>query len=732
MTRSTLRRWLALALVVGALIDAFSPRQQLRRRSGGLLAKSRQVEGLAAARHDATYKAVKAAGSLRVTSQFVSHLDDVALSEKETRNGLSIVLVDIGVRDVADLTGVVETVVPNWTKFLLKLENSGQVLSTDKFLYSHDVGDGFIRRVSLARIPSEMYQKLQLARSLMENVSTEMHKIVSVTMVDDMGQVFVDADMCDALQSACEMAFYPMPTLKVPAIAVGQSQRARESAQPDKPAELFFLAQDSLFTKPLLDDGGDDASVLLPNEKGSQDGSAELENVWHYFQDTSAGTASVRKEKISALEAAMLASSSSRRDLFVTDSDYSTSSSSSSSPSALRGLQDFKSLEELKAFLSHRSAVNEGTNIARALSALPPNILNPESYVSVLETLSGEKGWVMDQWSVDELQKLGCGAFSAVCQGSLHGKDRLVRLRVSPRPMTTPGSGSSSPAFPQTGTTLGQVLGGGRSGGGGNLQSSEANDLKRAVVLVGKGVTYDTGGINLKSANSMKTMKHDMAGSSVALGVFNALTQMDFPFPVECWLAIVENNNGPSAYRPDDVVTAVTGETIEVVHSDAEGRMLLADVLALASRKVRIPAIHGIADVLSPKVVIDFATLTGTTISSLSSRYIGGFSNRKELLPRLIRAGETSGERVWSFPCDDDFADDLKSDVADVLQCRQPTEADHIYATAFLKRFVAKSVPWIHLDLGSAHRPGGHAHVGSDYTGSGVRATVDLLTDNFL
>ena len=245
-------------------------------------------------------------------------------------------------------------------------------------------------------------------------------------------------------------------------------------------------------------------------------------------------------------------------------------------------------------------------------------------------------------------------------------------------------------------------------------------------------VTADTGGINLKSANSMKTMKHDMSGSSVALGVFGALAQMKFPYPLECWLAIVENNNGPLAYRPDDVVTAVTGDTIEVVHSDAEGRMLLADVLALASRRVRIPSMHGITDVLSPKVVCDFATLTGTCVSSLSNRYIGAFSNKKELLPQLIQAGESSGERVWPFPCDDDFAEDLKSDIADTLQCRQPTEADHIYATSFLKRFVSPAVPWVHFDLASSHRPGGLGVVTSDYTGAGVRATVDFLTDSFL
>ena len=155
--------------------------------------------------------------------------------------------------------------------------------------------------------------------------------------------------------------------------------------------------------------------------------------------------------------------------------------------------------------------------------------------------------------------------------------------------------------------------------------------------------------------------------------------------------------------------------------------MLLADTLALASRKVIKPSVHGLADMQSPKFLIDYATLTGTCISSLTNRYIGAFSNKPELISSIIRAGETSGERIWPFPIDEDFNDDLKSDIADVLQCRIPGEGDHIYAASLLKRFVNPTVPWVHLDLGSAHRPGGLGHVDSDYTGTGVRASIELL-----
>ena len=193
--------------------------------------------------------------------------------------------------------------------------------------------------------------------------------------------------------------------------------------------------------------------------------------------------------------------------------------------------------------------------------------------------------------------------------------------------------------------------------------------------------------------------------------------------------AIVENNIDSQGYRPDDVVTAVTGDTIEVVHTDAEGRMLLADVLAIASRKVTNPRFHPTKESLSPRLRIDFATLTGCAVTSLSNRYIGALTNRPEYVTKLIAAGEASGERIWPFPCDDDYDDDLKSDIADVLQCRQPVEADHIYAFAFLKKFMNPSVPWVHLDLASAHRPGGLGHIESEYTGSGVRAAMSILQE---
>jgi leucyl aminopeptidase len=319
-----------------------------------------------------------------------------------------------------------------------------------------------------------------------------------------------------------------------------------------------------------------------------------------------------------------------------------------------------------------------------------------------------------EEFLVDELAGMGCGAIAAVTQGNAKGSDRLVKLTYRGRQSKTQGQGGGVTKS----ATLGQLY---------TSTLASTKESLRPVVLVGKGVCYDTGGVNVKSASSMKTMKHDMAGSAAALGVFAALSSTGCVTPVECWLVLAENNINGESYRPDDVVTALSGDTIEVVHSDAEGRMLLADVLAAASRKV--PSRLTPDDGLVPRLVVDFATLTGTCITSLSNKYIGALSNRKEYASTVIAAGEKCGERVWPFPCDEDFDEDLKSDVADVLQCRQTTEADHIYAFAFLRRFVRPGVPWIHLDLGSAYRPGGLGHVPSDYTGAGVRLGWQLVHD---
>jgi leucyl aminopeptidase len=239
------------------------------------------------------------------------------------------------------------------------------------------------------------------------------------------------------------------------------------------------------------------------------------------------------------------------------------------------------------------------------------------------------------------------------------------------------------------------------------------------VALVGKGICFDTGGTNLKTARGMQHMHEDMLGSAVALGTLVALTRLRVPFAVDCWLAITENRLSPSAYKPQDVVTASNGTTIEVIHTDAEGRMALADTLALASGE-------------KPGIVIDYATLTGACVNAVTERYSGAFTNRDALEPVLVRAGRTSGERVWPFPLDSDFDEPLESQIADIKQCVIENEGDHILAARFLSRFVSGDTPWVHIDLASARKKGGLAHVPTDVTGFGVRYSLALLLDERL
>jgi leucyl aminopeptidase len=234
------------------------------------------------------------------------------------------------------------------------------------------------------------------------------------------------------------------------------------------------------------------------------------------------------------------------------------------------------------------------------------------------------------------------------------------------------------------------------------------------VALVGKGILFDTGGTNLKPHKSMLDMHTDMSGSAVALASLLALAELRAPVNAEAWLAITENNIGPDAYRPQEVVQAANGTTIQVIHTDAEGRMVLADTLALAARG-------------KPRQIIDFATLTGACVYALTERYSGVFSNRSHWLPRLQAAGAAAGERVWPFPLDADFDSDIESRVADLKQCAVEGAGDHILAARFLKRFVPDAIPWVHVDLAAATRKDGLAHVPTEVTGFGARFTLQWL-----
>jgi leucyl aminopeptidase len=212
----------------------------------------------------------------------------------------------------------------------------------------------------------------------------------------------------------------------------------------------------------------------------------------------------------------------------------------------------------------------------------------------------------------------------------------------------------------------------------------------------------------------MHNMHEDMNGSAVALGILLAASEQQLPINLDCWLALAQNHISPKAYKQNDVVTALNGTTIEVIHTDAEGRMVLADTLTLASRA-------------KPDLMIDFATLTGSMATALGARYSGVLGNRDELVQRAVRVGKETGERLCAFPLDEDYEAELDSKIADIKQCTLAGEADHILATRFLQRFVEHETPWLHVDLSASRCEGGLGMVAADVNGFGVVWGLNML-----
>jgi leucyl aminopeptidase len=339
-------------------------------------------------------------------------------------------------------------------------------------------------------------------------------------------------------------------------------------------------------------------------------------------------------------------------------------------PHQLKSVEMF-GWQEPDAYAEIQSLV-AGSALTRTLTMTPPNELNPSQYRAKIAQLAKSNGWKYQEFDMPKLTEMGAGAFVAVGQGSDPQDAAIVHLSYTPK------------------------------------------KAKKHIALVGKGICFDTGGHNLKPAKYMSGMHEDMNGSAVALGVLLAATKAKLPIKLDCWLAIAQNHIGPLAYKQNDVVTALNGTTIEIVHTDAEGRMVLADTLTLASRE-------------KPDWMVDFATLTGSMMSALGDRYSGVLGNKPELLCKAVGAGAAVGERVCAFPFDDDYDEDIESSIADVKQCTLEGGADHVHATRFLAKFIENETPWLHVDLSSYNRKGGLGAVASDVNGFGVALTFELL-----
>ncbi|MEQ1661218.1 MAG: leucyl aminopeptidase family protein [Thiobacillus sp.] len=318
-------------------------------------------------------------------------------------------------------------------------------------------------------------------------------------------------------------------------------------------------------------------------------------------------------------------------------------------------------------------ALAEGNTLTRSLTVLGPDELTPGVYRQRIRALAKQYGWTLEEYSLSKLKKMGAGAFCAVAQGSPAQDAAIVRVSYK---------GAKGKAA-------------------------------RNVAFVGKGICFDTGGHNLKPAKYMQGMHEDMNGSAVVLGILAAASRLKLPVALDGWVALAENHISPEAYRQNEVVKALNGTTIEIVHTDAEGRMVLADTLTLAAKA-------------KPDLIADFATLTGSMHYALGSRMSGVFATSSALAHRASRAALASGERIVVFPYPDDYDSPLDSTVADVKQCSMEGEADHILATRFLSRFVGDT-PWLHMDLSGHSCKGGLGAVMSDANGFGVAWGIALL-----
>jgi leucyl aminopeptidase len=325
------------------------------------------------------------------------------------------------------------------------------------------------------------------------------------------------------------------------------------------------------------------------------------------------------------------------------------------------------------------SARAEGIELARNLVSEPPNVLHPESYAARIQELA-ELGLDIDVLDVPAMEKLGMHSLLGVGQGSIRGS----RLCV--------------------------------------LKWMGSKDKKAApLALVGKGVTFDTGGISLKPGPGMQDMKGDMGGSAAVVGTMVALAKRKAKANVIGLVGLVENMPDGNAQRPGDIVKAAAGKTIEIQNTDAEGRLVLADVLWYAQKK------------FNPKAMIDLATLTGAIIISLGNEHAGVFSNNDDLVAKLTAAGKAEGEPIWRLPLGPGYDKQIDSDVADMKNIGAAGNAGSITAAQFLQRFVDDGRAWAHLDIaGTAWKSGNDNPLEPTWaTGWGVRILDRLVADNY-
>ncbi len=323
------------------------------------------------------------------------------------------------------------------------------------------------------------------------------------------------------------------------------------------------------------------------------------------------------------------------------------------------------------------SSVKDGVFLARDLVSEPPNELNPKHYTEEILKLT-KLGLKIEVFGEKDLKKMGMNSLLGV------------------------GQGSSNETFLVT------------------IKWNGKKEKGKPLCFVGKGVCFDTGGISLKPARFMEEMKYDMGGSAVVVGLMKTLALRKAKVNAVGVVGLVENMPGSNAQRPGDIVKSYSGKTIEVLNTDAEGRLVLADALAYAEKEFK------------PKFIIDLATLTGAIIIALGEEYAGLFSNDDKLSEQLFKIGNTINEKVWRLPLHKNYDKLMNSKYADVQNINYAGGAGSITAAQFLQRFVSKEIPWVHLDIAGMAFSKKAASINSGgATGFGVRLLNDLIRKHY-
>ena len=348
---------------------------------------------------------------------------------------------------------------------------------------------------------------------------------------------------------------------------------------------------------------------------------------------------------------------------------------------------DFKPLEEIVFFTDSPKFTREISDVvkdtriicdavymARDLGNEPSNSLYPDRFAEIVRKSSLKAGYSVTVYDEKKIKQLGMGGLSGVSQGSANPARFLI------------------------------------------LQYFGSSKSEKPVVLIGKGVTFDSGGISLKPGQGMEAMKMDMCGAAAVVGAFEALSRLKLRINVIGLIPCTENMPSGTALKPGDVIKSFSGVTIEVDNTDAEGRLILADALGYAAN-------------YKPKCVIDAATLTGAALVCFGNTVAGVMGTDKELIDKLFQAGEKTYERIWELPLYEEYEKLMKSDMADIKNIGTQRKAGTILGGIFLKKFVDGKYPWAHLDIaGTAmgiSEPTDYMTPGS--TGYGVRLFVEFL-----